>query len=153
LLARRIALDAALASLELAVLLLEQGRMAEVREIATELLPVFKAQNVTIEALATVQLFCEAAHRETLTADMARRYLNELRKAGPPTRPAEILRNAQEVAEPGDEHLSRGRPGTLHLGRGCTLRREKRRAARAWPPRRRTGHWGRGCTLRLPRRR
>jgi tetratricopeptide (TPR) repeat protein len=87
-LARGIAFDAALASLELAVLYLEQGRSAEVREIAAELLPVFKAQKVDREALATVHLFCDAARQETLTAEMARGYLKKLRKAGRPSPPA-----------------------------------------------------------------
>ena len=87
-LARGIAFDAALASLELAVLDLEQGRSAEVREIAAELLPVFKAQKVDREALATVHLFCDAARQETLTSEMARDYLKKLRKAGRPSPPA-----------------------------------------------------------------
>src|SRR5436305_2242743 len=84
-LARRIAYDAALVSLELAVLCLDQGRTAEVRAIAAELLPVFKAQQVTREALGTVQLFCDAARQETLTAAMARQWLKELRQAARPS--------------------------------------------------------------------
>ena len=78
-LARRIAYDAALVSLELATLCLDQGRAAEVQAIAAELLPVFEAQQVTRESLATVKLFCDAARQETLTAAMTRRCLNDLR--------------------------------------------------------------------------
>jgi len=85
-LARRIAYDAALVSLELAALCLDQGRPAEVQAIAAELLPVFKAQKVTREALGTVHLFCDAARQETLTADMARQWLKELRQAAGPSR-------------------------------------------------------------------
>jgi tetratricopeptide (TPR) repeat protein len=81
-LARRIAYDAALVTLELAVLLLEQGRTAEVKAIAAELLPMFEAQNVAREALATVKLFCDAARRERLTAEMAERCLQDLRRGG-----------------------------------------------------------------------
>ena len=85
-LARRIAYDAALVSLELAALCLDQGRAAEVQAIAAELLPVFEAQQVTRESLATVKLFCDAARQETLTAAMTRRCLKDLRQAGPATR-------------------------------------------------------------------
>jgi transcriptional regulator with XRE-family HTH domain len=81
-LARSIAYDAALVTLELAVLLLEQGRTAEVKTIAAELLPMFEAQNVIREALATVKLFCDAARRERLTAEIAERCLQDLRRGG-----------------------------------------------------------------------
>jgi tetratricopeptide (TPR) repeat protein len=79
-LSRTIAFDAALVSLELAALYLQQGRTAEVQEIAAELLPVFAAQNVKREALATVQLFCDAAREERLTAEMTERCLKDLRR-------------------------------------------------------------------------
>jgi tetratricopeptide (TPR) repeat protein len=81
-LTRRIAYDAALVSLELAVLYLRQGRQAEVQEIAAELLPVFTAQNVQRESLATVQLFCDAARREGLSVERVERYAKDLRRGG-----------------------------------------------------------------------
>lgn len=77
-----IAYDTALVSLELAVLLLEQGRPAEVRTIVNELVPVFKAQRVTREALAAFELFRNAVEQETITVELARRCLEELRRAG-----------------------------------------------------------------------
>jgi tetratricopeptide (TPR) repeat protein len=83
-LARGIAYNTALVSLELAVLLLEQGRTTEVQRIAAELLPMFEAQQVTREALATVKLFCDAARKERITAEMARAWMRELRGAGVP---------------------------------------------------------------------
>lgn len=82
LLTRGIAYDTALVSLELAVLLLQQDRTADVKSIVRELLPVFKAQRITREALATVELFRDAVDRETITVELARRYLNDLRRAG-----------------------------------------------------------------------
>jgi tetratricopeptide (TPR) repeat protein len=81
-LSRDIAYDTAVATLELAVLYLEDGRAAEVREIAAELTPIFAAQRVARETLASVELFCEAVKQETVTADLARGWLQELRRVG-----------------------------------------------------------------------
>jgi transcriptional regulator with XRE-family HTH domain len=73
--------DAALAGLELAVLYLEEGRTAEVRVLADELLAIFKAQQVHREALAAVTLFCQAARKETATVELARRLGDYLYRA------------------------------------------------------------------------
>ncbi len=80
--AREIAYDTALTTLELAVLYLEDGRSAEVRTIAAELAPVFAAQRVARETLACVDLFCKAVQQETVTAELARGWLKELSRAG-----------------------------------------------------------------------
>jgi tetratricopeptide (TPR) repeat protein len=77
-LAREIAYDAGLATLELAILYLEDGRGQEVRRIAAELAPVFAAQCVPRETLACVQLFCKAVLQETITVELARGWLDEL---------------------------------------------------------------------------
>jgi tetratricopeptide (TPR) repeat protein len=73
-----IAYDAALATLELAVLLLDHGRTTEVRELAEQSKRIFDAQGVAREALATLEVFREAAAREALTAAFVRRLLDEL---------------------------------------------------------------------------
>lgn len=78
---RDLAYDYALASLELAVLLLEQGRAAEVRGLAKEMLWIFRAQGVHREALAALRLFCEAAEKERATAELARRVVAYLHRA------------------------------------------------------------------------
>ena len=78
---RRIAYDAALASLELAALFLEEGRSREVRSLARQILWIFQAQGVHREALAALRLFCEAAERETATLEMVRRMVDYLRRA------------------------------------------------------------------------
>ena len=70
---RQIPFDAALAGLELAVLYLEEGRTAEVRKLAEELLAIFKAQKVHREALAALTIFCKAAAKEAATVELARR--------------------------------------------------------------------------------
>jgi hypothetical protein len=72
-------------SLELAELLQEQDRPAEVRTIVNELIPVFKAQCVTREALAAFELFRNAVEQETITVELARRCLEDLRRAEGPT--------------------------------------------------------------------
>jgi transcriptional regulator with XRE-family HTH domain len=77
----RIAYDAALASLEVAVLYLEEDRSVEVKRIAEEILWVFKDQRVHQQALAALRLFCEAAKKEEATAGLARRVADYLIKA------------------------------------------------------------------------
>ena len=78
---REIAYDAALVSLELAVLYLEDGRTFEVRILARQMLWIFQAQGVHREALAALKLFCEAAEREQATVDLARRVADYLERA------------------------------------------------------------------------
>jgi tetratricopeptide (TPR) repeat protein len=78
---RRMGYDAALALLEEAVLLLEEGRPAEVKELARGLAEVFDANGVHREALAALRLFREAVERESATAELARRVLRFLYQA------------------------------------------------------------------------
>ncbi len=73
--------DVALALLEQAVLLLDEGRTAEVKALARDLPEVFKAEEVHREALAALRLFHEAAELEAATADLARRVLRYLFRA------------------------------------------------------------------------
>ncbi|HSK79789.1 MAG TPA: helix-turn-helix transcriptional regulator [Thermoanaerobaculia bacterium] len=79
--ARQIAYDAALVSLELAVLYLEARRTREVKDLAHKMLWIFRSQGVHREALAALKLFCEAAQQETATEELARRVFNYLEKA------------------------------------------------------------------------
>jgi tetratricopeptide (TPR) repeat protein len=79
--AREMGYDVALALLEEAVLLLEEGRTAEVKVLAGELTQVFESKGVHREALAALRLFQEAAEREAATADLARRVLGFLFRA------------------------------------------------------------------------
>ena len=78
---RGIAYDVALSTLELAVLYLEEGWTAKVKELARQMAPIFKAQGVHREALAALQLFRDAAERETATAELARRVVDYLCRA------------------------------------------------------------------------
>ncbi len=73
--------DYALVSLDLSLVLLEQGRTAEVASVAEEMLWIFKVQEVPPAALAALQVFCEAASQEAATVELTRRIVRFLRRA------------------------------------------------------------------------
>jgi tetratricopeptide (TPR) repeat protein len=73
--------DMALALLEEMVLLLEEGRAAEVRALTPRLAKVFDSKGVHREALAALGLFKEAAEREEASAELAHRVLDYLFRA------------------------------------------------------------------------
>jgi hypothetical protein len=73
--------DAAMASLDLALLYLKEGRTAEVQPLAAEMVALFEAQEVHREALAAVLLFQEAAQREEVTVGMVREVAGRLETA------------------------------------------------------------------------
>ena len=75
---RAIPYDAALSSLELAVLYLEEGRSQEVKTLAREMAPIFQAQGIAREALAALSVFLEAAQRETATLEMVKRVMADV---------------------------------------------------------------------------
>lgn len=78
---REIAYDVALASMELAVLHIEGGRTREVKNLARQMLWIFRSQGIHREALAALRLFCEAAEHEQATVDLARRVVDYLERA------------------------------------------------------------------------
>jgi tetratricopeptide (TPR) repeat protein len=79
--ARKIWYDAALVTMEQAVIFLKQGRTDMVKTLAVHLAPIFKANGVHREALAALALFRKAADQENLTLDFAERLVAFLRKA------------------------------------------------------------------------
>lgn len=78
---RSIPFDAALVSLELAVLWLDDGRTKEVKKLALKMLWIFNSQEVHQEALAALTLFHEAALKEAATSALTRRVLRFLERA------------------------------------------------------------------------
>jgi transcriptional regulator with XRE-family HTH domain len=76
-----IAYDAALVTMELAVLYLEEARHREVKVLARQIAPVFHAQGVHREVLAAIKLFSDAAEREEATTELARRLVEFLHLA------------------------------------------------------------------------
>ncbi|HEX6902962.1 MAG TPA: helix-turn-helix transcriptional regulator [Thermoanaerobaculia bacterium] len=79
--AREIGFEAALASLELSVLYLEEGRTKEVRTLARQMMWIFQAQKIHRETLAALRLFCEAAEQEAITLELTRKVLAYLYRA------------------------------------------------------------------------
>lgn len=73
--------DYALACLDRAVLLLEQGRTAEVKQLAEEMLPLFASRAVRGPALAALVLFQRAAEAEGASVAWVRELAHYLRRA------------------------------------------------------------------------
>ncbi len=75
--------DAALVSLDLAILYAERGATTELKRLATELLPAFESREVHREAMAALIMFQNACEEERLTVELARhlaRFLERERK-------------------------------------------------------------------------
>jgi tetratricopeptide (TPR) repeat protein len=73
--------DDALVSLDLGLLLLEQGRTSEVKILAEQMRLPFTRQGVHREALAALKIFCDAAKRETATVELTRRVIRFLHRS------------------------------------------------------------------------
>lgn len=78
---QEIAYDAALVSLDLAAVYAEQGRTAELRRLSSEMLPVFRAQDIHREALAALSYFRWAAEMEQATGEVVQGVLDYLHRA------------------------------------------------------------------------
>ena len=72
--------DAALVSLDLAMLYAQEGCTAELKQLAAELLPVFESREVHREAMAALLMFQHAAEEETLTLELARHLAEFLKR-------------------------------------------------------------------------
>jgi tetratricopeptide (TPR) repeat protein len=79
---RDLGFDTALLSLDLASLYATQGRSAEMRRLAAEMLPIFKSRDIHREAIAALFLFQKAAEMERVTLGLIHEvssYLQESR--------------------------------------------------------------------------
>lgn len=76
-----IAHDAALASLNLAEIYLRQGRLAEVKYLTAEILPIFRSRDVHRETLTALLYFQQAAELEQITLSMVQDMATYLKKA------------------------------------------------------------------------
>jgi tetratricopeptide (TPR) repeat protein len=88
--------DAALVSLDLAILYAQEGCIPELKQLALDILPVFSSREVHREAMAALLLFQHACQEERLTVELARQLASLLereRPRGPMVR--------RESAEPG----------------------------------------------------
>lgn len=73
--------DSALVDLDLARLYLEQERCREVRQLAEEMLPVFRSQDIHREAAEALRLFRDAVRQETVSVDLIERITSYLEQA------------------------------------------------------------------------
>jgi tetratricopeptide (TPR) repeat protein len=73
--------DAAFASLDLSISYLAEGKTAEVRELADEMVTVFRTLDIDREALAAFFLFQEAARDERLTVDRVEAFIEYFKRA------------------------------------------------------------------------
>lgn len=78
-----LAYDAALVSLDLALLYSDQGRNEDLRQLSAEILPVFEARDVQREALAAMLLFHRAVEEERLTSELLQQLIAALRRSRP----------------------------------------------------------------------
>jgi tetratricopeptide (TPR) repeat protein len=69
---RHMGYDAALVSLDLAVLYAQARRVVELKSLAVEIMPVFESREVNREAMAALLMFQHAAQEDRLTVDLAR---------------------------------------------------------------------------------
>lgn len=79
---RDLGFDAALLSLDLANIYARQGRSAEMRRLAEEMLPIFKSRDIHREAIAALLVFQKSAEMERVTLGLIREvssYLKESR--------------------------------------------------------------------------
>jgi tetratricopeptide (TPR) repeat protein len=74
------ALDAALVSLDLAILLWEQGRTEELKQLAAEVVVVFESREVQREAMAALLLFQQACIEERVTGELLRQIASQIRR-------------------------------------------------------------------------
>jgi tetratricopeptide (TPR) repeat protein len=79
--AHQLPYEAALASLELAVLWLRNGRSAEVKGLAREMAWIFASKRIHREALAALQIFGEAARQESASVELTLKAIAEIEKA------------------------------------------------------------------------
>ena len=83
----------ALVCLELAGLYAEQGRTAEMKQLAEEMVPIFSSRQIHREALAALALWCQAVKTETAGAELAAQVASAIRRGR-----EEQMSPAQETA-------------------------------------------------------
>ena len=75
------AFDYALIGLDLALLYREEGRWAEIRELAVRMVEIFRERKIHRETIAAIVLFKEAAAKEAVSVELVRRLQVYLKQA------------------------------------------------------------------------
>lgn len=83
-LGRGMVYDAALVGLDLAALLARQGRVAEMRQLAVEMVPIFQSRELHREAFAALAVFRNAVEMERATLGLIQRLSDFLRTSRNP---------------------------------------------------------------------
>jgi len=78
---RGIGYDAALVSLDLALILAREGRDAELRQLSQEMIAIFRSRDIHREALAALALFQQAVCSERITLELVERLADYLQRA------------------------------------------------------------------------
>jgi tetratricopeptide (TPR) repeat protein len=73
--------DTALVSLDLALLYAEQGRTAELKKLAVEMVPIFSSRHIHREALAALSFLQQALTREMVATEVVARVADYLKRA------------------------------------------------------------------------
>lgn len=73
--------DTALVSLDLALLYAEQGRTAELKKLAVEMVPIFSSRHIHREALAALSFLQQALTRERVATEIVARVAEYLKRA------------------------------------------------------------------------
>lgn len=77
---RQMAYDAALVSLDLAIVFAQQGRSSELKTLALESMAIFDSREIHREAMAALVMFQEACRDDLLTAELAQHLASFLRR-------------------------------------------------------------------------
>jgi tetratricopeptide (TPR) repeat protein len=77
---RRLGYDAALVSLDLALLFASEHRNADLKQLAAEILPAFESREIHREAMAALLMFQGACEEERLTVELARQLADFLQR-------------------------------------------------------------------------
>lgn len=83
-LADDIAIDAALVSLDLAIVYMQRGETSALKDLAAEMRPIFESGDVHPEALAAVVLFQKAAEAEQVTRALLDQVTASLQRTNAP---------------------------------------------------------------------
>ena len=73
--------DFALVSIELALVYARQNRTTEVKQLAAEMVPIFRSRHIHREALAALTLFRQAVEQENITVGTLRKIIDRLERA------------------------------------------------------------------------
>lgn len=81
--------DAVLATLDLACVPVEAGRTTDLRRLAAEIIPTFRACGVARETLASLRLLTKAVVAESVTRDLLERLRVSVERSRPPSAPTQ----------------------------------------------------------------